>query len=73
MKDEVFYIYSDHLYGDYFVADEDYENGICPQCGDTDTLEYIGTYDEILGWLEADIEAAQQKYDAIKNVMDRWM
>lgn len=73
MRDDIFYIYSDHLYGDFFVADEDYENDICPQCGDTDTLEYAGTYDEILSWLKYDIEVTQQKFDAIKGVMDTYI
>lgn len=70
--DETLYVYSDHLYGNYFVADEDYENEVCPQCGDTDTLEYVGTYDEILSSLEYDIRIAQQNYDAVKYVLDEY-
>lgn len=70
--DETFYVYSDHLYGEYFVADEDYENEVCPQCGDSDTLEYAGTYDEILSYLEDDIRVAQQNYNAVKYVLDKY-
>ena len=70
--DETFYVYSDHLYGGYFVADEDYENEVCPQCGDSDTLEYAGTYDEILSYLEDDIITAQHNYDAVKYVLDKY-
>lgn len=70
--DETLYVYSDHLYGGYFVADEGYENEVCPQCGDSDTLEYAGTYDEILSYLEDDIRVAQHNYNAVKYVLDKY-
>lgn len=73
MNDETLYVYSDHLYGEYFVTDEDYENDICPQCGDSDTLEYMGTYDEILYYLEEDIKRAQQNYGIVKCALDEYI
>ena len=70
--DETLYVYSDHLYGEYYVTDDDYEIDVCPTCGDADTLEYAGTYDEILYYLEEDIRTAQQNYDAVKYVLDEY-
>ena len=70
--DETLYVYSDHLYGEYYVSDEDYEIDVCPTCGDSDTLEYVGTYDEILYYLEENIRTAQQNYDAVKYVLDEY-
>ena len=70
--DETLYVYSDHLYGEYYVTNEDYENDICPTCGDFDTLEYVGTYDEILYYLEENIRTAQQNYDAVKYLLDEY-
>ena len=71
--DEMLCVYSDHLNGEYFVTDEDYKNDVCLTCGDADTLEYAGTYDEILYYLEEDIERAQQNYDTVKCALDEYI
>ena len=73
MTDETLYVYSDHQYGEYYVSDDEYEIEICPQCGDSDTLEYMGTYDEILYYLEEDIKRAQQNYDTVKEAISFYL
>lgn len=50
MDDKVIYIYEDHIYGDFYVSEEEipYEDLYCETCNDSDSLVVYGTVKDIL-------------------------
>lgn len=58
------YIYESHL-GGYFISSEDldYEDLYCDECGDSDTLVYYGTPDEIFEQVLANLTEAKERQE----------
>ena len=50
MDDKIIYIYEDHIYGDFYVSEEEipYEDLYCETCNDSDSLVVYGTVKDIL-------------------------
>lgn len=51
-----YYIYESHL-GEYYATDEelDYEDTYCETCGDSDSLVFIGTKEELNNYYQRKI------------------
>ena len=69
MEDNFYYIYESHLDYGYYVSNEEEECEICEQCGDSDTLVYCGTKEDIFKELQDEITKAKNLTD--EETIDR--
>ena len=82
MDKQIYYIYDSHTCGEYYVSDEELDCPICEQCGDSDSLVYAGTYNEILKDIKfdeygdgspRDVQIVCREYDYVKGLLDEYI
>ena len=60
---ECLYVYDCHLGNGYYVTDEEIEDLYCEVCGDSDTLVYCGTKENIIKQLQEELDTAKNSTD----------
>ena len=64
MDDKIIYIYEDHIYGDFYVSEEEipYEDLYCETCNDSDSLVVYGTVKD---------SDSLVVYGTVKDILDK--
>ena len=70
-KNDIYYIYSNHLGGGYYATDyeQEYDSLYCETCGDSDQYIASGTRSELLQEYEDNIRRAKEELKQIKEVL----
>lgn len=74
-NDNYYQVWENHETGEYYVAPEDYDPGICEICNDSDTpLFYSGTADELIDLINNEIDTYKkiiEKLEEIKRLNEK--